>query len=181
MQMNFALLSAAAGEHAQSPFDATLVAAIAFVIFVGALIYLKIPAVIAKGLDEQSAAIAKELEQAKALRQQAEELRLSYQNQQAEAEANAKALIAQAEIDAKDLKERAQVQLEADIAAKAKAASERIARAELAAIDEVRTHAANAAVGMAQDMIAAGTSGKGAEKLFDASLKNVADTIAKAS
>ena len=147
-------------------FDATTVAAVAFLIFVCGLIFgVKLPSVIGNSLDEQSNAIAKELDHAKQLRIQAEE--------------DAKALIAQAETDAKELKKRAKAQLEADIAAKTKAANDRIERAQANAINEVRAHAANAAIDAAQKMMVAGASGKDADKLFASSLKNIETSISK--
>ncbi len=161
-------------------FDATTVAAVAFIIFVCGLVFgVKLPSIIGNSLDEQSNAIAKELDHAKQLRIQAEELRKSYEAQQKQAEEDATALIAQAETDAKELKKRAKAQLEADIAAKTKAANERIERAQTNAINEVRAHAANAAVEAAQKMIVAGSSGKDADKLFATSLKNIENSISK--
>ncbi|MBN8648572.1 MAG: hypothetical protein J0L55_11500 [Caulobacterales bacterium] len=161
-------------------FDATTVAAVAFLIFVCGLIFgVKLPSVIGNSLDEQSNAIAKELDHAKQLRIQAEELRKSYEAQQKQAEEDAKALIAQAETDAKELKKRAKSQLEADIAAKTKAANDRIERAQANAINEVRSFAANAAIDAAQKMMIAGSSGKDADKLFASSLKNIETSISK--
>lgn len=160
-------------------FDATLVAAIAFLVFVGVILYLKVPSAIAKSLDEQSLAIAKELEQAKQLRIQAEELRKSYEAQQADAEALAKAMIEQAEEDAKALKKAAKDQLKADIEAKTKAAAERIARAEQNAIDEVRAFAADKAVEAAKVMFQSEASGKGGEKIFAQSLQKVSESLSQ--
>lgn len=160
-------------------FDATLVAALAFLVFVGVILYLKVPGAIAKSLDEQSLAIAKELEQAKQLRLQAEELRKSYEAQQADAEAQAKAMIEQAEADAKALKKAAKEQLNSDIEAKTKAAAERISRAEQNAIDEVRAFAAEKAIDAAQSMFQTEASGKGGEKIFAESLKKVTSSLAQ--
>lgn len=161
-------------------FDATTVAAIAFLVFVAGLVFgAKLPSVIGNSLDEQAQNISKELEHAKQLRIQAEELRKSYEAQQQQAEIEAKEMISQAEADAKELKKRASAQLKADIESKTKAASERIARAETKAIEDVRNFAANSAIEAAQKMIIAGSSGKGSEKLFTDSLKEVSSAIAK--
>ena len=159
-------------------FDATLVAALAFVSFIGLLLYLKLPATIAKGLDDQSAAIAKELDQARQLRIEAEQLRQSYVDQQNAAQAQAQALIDQAEADAKTLKAQAQVQLQADIASKTKAATEAISRAQQVAIAEVRAHTADAAVSIAERMITASADGKNSDALFTSSLKAIEQKLA---
>lgn len=158
-------------------FDATLVAALAFACFIGLLIYLKVPSMIAKALDDQSLAIASELEKAKELRVQAESLRASYEQQQKEAEAIAAELIEQAEKDAKALKAKAKKQLEADILAKTKAAEDRIARAEQAAIAEVKAFAAEQAVEAAQKMIIASTAGKGADAILKNSISKITSNL----
>ncbi|KAF0093080.1 MAG: F-type H+-transporting ATPase subunit b [Hyphomonadaceae bacterium] len=159
-------------------FDATLVAALAFFAFIGILLYLKLPSTIAKGLDEQSAAIAKELAQARQLRVEAEKLRQSYVDQQNHAQAQANALIAQAKADAKTLKAQAKIQLEADIAAKTKAATEAIKRAEQVAIAEVRAHTAETAIAIAERMIIAGADGKSADALLARSFKTIETKLA---
>lgn len=158
-------------------FDATLVAALAFIAFIGILLYIGLPATITKALDEQSAAIAKELDQAKKLREQAEALRQSYEEQQKNAAADAKALIKQAKADAARLKANAATALEADIAAKAKAATQRIERAEQLAIAEVRAIATNQAIEMAQVMLSKSASGKGGDALIKASLSNITQKL----
>ena len=61
--------------------DATLVAAAGFAVFIGGLIYLKVPNMAIKALDYQSENIAKELAEAKRLREEAEALRKSYEDQ----------------------------------------------------------------------------------------------------
>jgi F-type H+-transporting ATPase subunit b len=160
-------------------FDATLVAAIAFFVFIGIMLYMKIPASVGAGLDAQSQAIAKELEEAKKLRLQAEELRASYEKQQSEAKAQAEEMIKQAAEDAKTLKAQAKKQLDADIAAKTQAASERIARAEQAAIDEVRAFAANAAVEIAEKMLIEDASKKGGAELLSSSIKNISKKLSE--
>jgi len=158
-------------------FDATSVAALAFIAFIGLLIYIKLPQTIANGLDNQSAAIAKELDQARQLRIEAEKLRQSYVDQQSEAQAQAQAMIKQAEIDAKNLKEQAKIQLEAEIAAKSKAATDAIARAEQIAIAEVRAHTAEAAIGLAERMIIAGVTNKNTDAMFASSLKAIENKL----
>lgn len=176
MIMGYFLLSAEGGGiH----FDATLVAAVAFGIFIGAIFALKVPNAIGKGLDDQAAAIRAELDKAKQLREEAEALRKSYETQQAQAEADAKAMIAQAETDAKEMKKQAKAQLEADIASKTKAAQDRIKRAELAAIEEVRDFAANKAIDAAGLILAKTASSKNGDKIFKQSLSKVSAALSK--
>ena len=159
-------------------FDATLVAGLAFLTFIGLLIFLGLPKMIATALDGQSKAIADELAAAKKLRVQAEELRQSYEAQSANAAAEAKELIKQAKLDAKNLKAQAAIALEADIATKTKNASARIERAEQLAIAEVRALAADQAIEQAKAMLSSSASGKGGEALLKASLANITSELA---
>ena len=65
---------------------ATEVAFVGLVLFVILLIYLKVPAMIAGALDNQSQAIAKELHDARKLREEAEALLAEYEAKRAAAE-----------------------------------------------------------------------------------------------
>jgi F-type H+-transporting ATPase subunit b len=154
-------------------FDATMVAAIGFATFIGGLIYLKVPGQMAKALDDQSAKISKELAEAKRLREEAQALYQSYQAQQAQAAKDAAAIIAKAEEDAVRLKAEAEVALDHTIKARATQAEERIARAEQAAISEVRSAASQAAISVAETVMKSSLKGKAAEALVSSGIANV--------
>lgn len=157
--------------------DATMVAAIAFLVFIGILLWAKVPGTIAKALDEQSAAIASELNEARRLRAEAEALRASYAAQEANAKAEAAALIAKARDDAERLRAEAKAALDKTVAARAAAADARIARAEEAAIAEVRAAASSAALEVAEKVLVATTKGKVAEALLTKSLGEVGSRL----
>ena len=74
--------------------------AVAFVLFVGLGIYLKVPAMLAKMLDERADKISKELAEARKLREEAQALLAEYQKKRAEAEKDAANIVAQAKIEA---------------------------------------------------------------------------------
>ena len=67
--------------------------AVSFVLFVGLLVYLKVPAMLASMLDERSAKIARELAEARKLREEAQSLLTSYQKKRTEAEKDAADII----------------------------------------------------------------------------------------
>ena len=69
---------------------ATLWAMIALFIFFGIVIYLKVPGMITKSLDERATKIKNELGEAHRLRQEAQMLLAEYQKRRAEAEAKRK-------------------------------------------------------------------------------------------
>ena len=81
--------------------------AVAFILFVILMIYLKVPAMVAKMLDERSAKIAAELSEARKLRLEAQALLDSYKTKRAEAETDAANIVTQAkrEAEAQAIKE----------------------------------------------------------------------------
>lgn len=89
-------------------------------------------------LDGEIAKIKTELDQAKQLRAEAEQLLASYKTKEQEALQEAAALVAQAEQAAENLRRTAAHELEENLARQAQQAAERIARAEAEAIAEVR-------------------------------------------
>src|SRR6516164_6949175 len=74
--------------------------AIAFIIFVGVVLYYKLPGRIAAALDHRSAAIARELEEARKLRAEAEALLADYKQRAENAHVEAEEILTQAEREA---------------------------------------------------------------------------------
>ena len=78
--------------------------AVSFLCFVGLLVYMKVPAMIATALDDRSDAIRKELDEARRLREEAQDLLADYKQRQRRADDEAKAIIEEAEKEAQALK-----------------------------------------------------------------------------
>jgi F-type H+-transporting ATPase subunit b len=154
--------------------DATMVAAAGFAVFIGGMLYLKVPGMMVKGLDDQSKKIADELAEAKRLRAEAEALRKSYEDQRVQAESEAGNIIAKAKEDAIRLKAEAETQLVASIATRGRQAEERIKRAEEAALAEVRAAATNAAIATAEKVLVTSARGKTGEKLVSSGIASLA-------
>jgi F-type H+-transporting ATPase subunit b len=134
-------------------FDATFFAFVAFAIFFAVLIWLKIPATIMSALDARSNEIAKELHEARRLREEAEKLHADYQAKKATAEAEAKAIVASAKEQAAAVAEETRQSMMAAMARREKQADDRIASAGSKASDEVRAAAAEAAIAAAERLI----------------------------
>ncbi len=134
-------------------FDATFVAFLALLIFIGLIVYLKVPQMIAGSLDTQSQAIAKELADARRLREEAEALKAQYEAQMAQAQSDAAALVASAKEQAKVVAEETRVSMTEAIARRQKQAEDRIAQAEAQAEAHVRAAAADAALAAAEKML----------------------------
>ncbi len=143
--------------HGAEPFyqSPELWVAVAFLLFVAVLLYVKVPKLIAGALDKRSAAIAAQIDEARRLREEAEALLAQYQRKEREAQAEAQEIVAHAETEAKRVAADAQKALEASIARREQLAVEKIAQAEAAAIKEVRTVAVEVATEAARKVIAA--------------------------
>jgi F-type H+-transporting ATPase subunit b len=154
--------------------DATLVAAAGFAVFVGGMLYLKIPGMVTKALDDQANKIAVELAEAKRLRAEAEALRKSYEDERIQVEAQAQSIIAAAQQDAIRIKAEAESQLAASIATRTRQAEERIKRAEQAALLEVRAAATNSAIATAETLLGTAARGEVGDNLINCGIASLA-------
>tara|TARA_R110002096_G_scaffold186771_3_gene365847 strand:- start:833 stop:1330 length:498 start_codon:yes stop_codon:yes gene_type:complete len=133
--------------------DPTFWVFVAFMIVVGIALFVRVPALIAKQLDARGDTIRNELEEARRLREEAQELLASYQRKQREAEAEAEGIVAQAKKDAKALAAEARTELAERIERRTAMAESRIAQAEAHAAAEVKALAADLAVEAARRLI----------------------------
>ncbi|MGE0767326.1 MAG: F0F1 ATP synthase subunit B [Hyphomicrobiaceae bacterium] len=147
--------------------------AIAFFIFVGLLVYLKVPGMIADTLDRRSDAIRTELDEARRLREEAQDLLADYQQKQRRADDEAKAIIAQAESEAQAIKEQSEKALAESIERRSRIAQEKIARAEAQALSEVRGAVIEAATSAAEKVLAGRVQGETANGLIDQSIRDL--------
>ena len=134
-------------------FDATFIAFVGHVIFIGVLVYLKVPAAIMGMLDQRSQTIAKELHEARRLREEAEKLLAEYEAKRATAEAEAKAIVDTAKEQAALVAEETRQSMMAAMARRERQAEDRIKSAETKASDEVRAAAAEATIAAAEKII----------------------------
>lgn len=127
--------------------------AVAFVGFVGLLLYYKVPGMIGKALDERAEAIRKELDEARRLREDAQQLLADYQRKARGAEEEAQAIIVQARREAEVLAAETRQSLKETLERRTRLAEEKIARAEAQAVDEVRAKAVDSAVAAAEKVL----------------------------
>lgn len=150
--------------------DATFWVGVAFIVFVGLMIYFKVHTMIAGGLDTRSQKIREELEEAQRLREEAQALLASYERKQRDAAKEASEMVAHAQTEAKRETEIARQKLEELIVRREQMAVEKIAVAEAQAEQEVREAAIDAAVDAARRVIAAQATGERASALIDESI-----------
>ncbi|MEL6417437.1 MAG: F0F1 ATP synthase subunit B [Pseudomonadota bacterium] len=149
------------------------VVSISFLIFIGILVYFKVPGMLGRMLNDRAAGIESELEEARALREEAQTLLASYERKQKEVQEQADRIVAHAKTDAEEAAELAKADLEASIARRLAAATEQIASAEASAVKEVRDQAAMVAVAAAREMIAKQMTAAEGNKLIDAAIAEV--------
>ena len=149
------------------------VVTIAFLVFIGFLIYMKVPGMLLGLLDKRAEAIKASLDEAKALRDEAQMLLASYERKQREVQEQSARIVAQARDAANAAAARAREDLKDSIARRIKTAEDQIASAEAAAIREVRNRAVAVAVAAAGDVMAKSLTASDGDALIDESIKLV--------
>ncbi|MER8974294.1 MULTISPECIES: F0F1 ATP synthase subunit B [unclassified Mesorhizobium] len=152
---------------------ATLWATVALLIFLGIAIYIKVPGMIAKALDARADKISSELEEARRLREEAQQLLGQYQRKRKEAEQEAAAIVAAAKREADMLAAEAHKKTEDYVARRTALAEQKIGQAEREAIGEVRASAVDIAVEAARALLAGKIDAKAGADLFNASLQDL--------
>ena len=139
--------------------------AVSFFIFLGLVLYLGVHKKIAAALDARAATIAKELAEAKRLREEAEKVLADYKRKEGDATKEAQNIISLASKEAKTLAEESRRSMKEHFERRMKLAEDKIARAQAEALREVRNAAADAAVIAAQSLIAKSLTPETADKL----------------
>jgi F-type H+-transporting ATPase subunit b len=139
--------------------------AVSFFLFVGGLFYLGVHKKLATALDKRAAIIAKELDDARRLREEAQKVLADYRQKQDDAVKEAQDIIDLAAKEAEILAAETRRSMQEHFERRMKLAEDKIARAEAEALREVRAAAADAAVAAAQTVIAAKLTPEAADKL----------------
>jgi F-type H+-transporting ATPase subunit b len=155
---------------------ATIWATIALVIFIGIVIYFGVHKAIGKMLDERIKKIEVDLAEAEQLRKEAKALLDDYARRREEAEKEAQSIVDAAREEAFRLTAEAKDSLEAMVARREKAVTDKIAQAEAQAIAEVRARSADLAVEAARVVLTRQMATKG-DALVDQSIKDVASKL----
>jgi F-type H+-transporting ATPase subunit b len=125
---------------------------VAFVIAI-ALVYKRAAAALGAALDERARKIAAELEEARKLREEAQQTLATYQRKQRDALKEAEEILAHARAEAERLGQQGLRDIEAAIERRQRLAEEKISQAEAKALAEVRSSAVDIAVAGARQVI----------------------------
>lgn len=166
--------TAAPAFAASGPFfslgNTDFVVLIAFLVFVGVLVYFKVPSMLGGMLDKRADTIRGELDEARALREEAQTILAEFERKQKDVSEQAKTIVTQARTDAEAAAEHAKEELQKSIARRLQAAEDQIKSAEDSAVREVRDSAISVAVAAAAKVVADGLSEADASALIDQSI-----------
>lgn len=153
--------------------NTNFVVLIAFLLFIAVLVFLKVPGKVGSLLDARAERIRSELEEARALREEAQTLLASYERKQREVAEQAESIVTSAKAEAENAAKEAKAGIEESVARRLQAALDRITSAEQSAVKEVQDGAVNVAVRAAQQVIADNLKANDANKLIDEAIKDV--------
>ena len=147
---------------------------VAFLILVAVLVSAGVHKLVWKVLGDTGAKVQAQLDEAEALRKEAQTLLAQITDQRAEAERQATAMIEAAKAEATRMQAEAKANLAEQIARRGQLAERRIAVAEAQATADVKAAAADLASQMAETVLAGRISGAKSDPLIDAALDQLA-------
>ena len=150
---------------------------IAFIVFILVLFYFKVPGLIGGMLDKRADDIKSELDEARALREEAQTILASYERKQAEVKDQAVRIVEAAKEEAQLAAEAAKEDLKKSIARRLAAAEDQIASAQNSAVKEVRDQAIDVAVKAAREIVAGQMTAAQGNALIEAAIKDVQDKL----
>ena len=147
--------------------------AIAFVILMGVFAYFGVHRTVLKALDNRSARIKAELDDARRLKDEAATVLAESKNRRASAEREAEEIITSAKAEAERIAAEAKTKMEDFVARRTKTAESKIALAEAQALADVRAAAADAAVQAASTILSKSVKGEVADDLLSKGIAEV--------
>ena len=152
--------------------DPTFWVAVAFVIFVIA-VFKPIKGALIGGLDAKIEEIRREVEEAEKLREEAQSLLANYQRQQRQAMQDAENIVARAKEEAGRHRAEADEAMKEMVRRQEEQAREKIAQAEAAAIQEVKSMAVDLAMAASEKLLADRLVGDEGSRLIDKSISEI--------
>jgi F-type H+-transporting ATPase subunit b len=177
--MTFALILAASPAFAakDKPFfslaNTDFIVLISFILFLGVLVYFKVPQMLSGMLDSRAETIKSELDEARKLREEAQTVLASYERKAREVQGQADQIVEHAKSEAWAAAEQAKAEIEASIARRLQAATDRIASAEASALKDVRDRATEIAIAAASEVIAKQMGAADRDRLVDEAIATV--------
>ena len=146
---------------------------IAFFCFMGLLVYMGVPKLLTKALDDRADQIRRELDEARRLREEAQQLLVDYQKKARDAETAAMSIFDQARVEAEAMATETRKGLAENLERRTKQAEEKIARAEAQAVGEVRAAAVDMAIAAAERILKGKVAGATGASLIDQGIRDL--------
>lgn len=151
------LLAAGPASAATGPFfslrNTDFIVLLSFLLFVGILVYFKVPGMIGSMLDKRAQGIRGDLDEARRLREEAQQIYASFERRQREVKGQSEQIVANARREAEAQAAKAQDDLKLSIERRLKAAEDQISSAENDAVRAVRDRAVQIAVAAAAELL----------------------------
>jgi F-type H+-transporting ATPase subunit b len=149
--------------------------ALAMIAVIAIMIWKKVPAAIAKALDNKIELIRDQLAEAETLRKEAEALKAEYEAKASSADKDREALLERARHEADEIVAKARTDAEALVERRTRMAEDKIAAEERSAIEQLRAAAAEAATKAAARLIAERHDAATDAQLVDRAIKEIAN------
>ncbi|MHA1158096.1 MAG: F0F1 ATP synthase subunit B family protein [Alphaproteobacteria bacterium] len=153
--------------------DISFWAFVGLLLFIGLMIYMKVPGLVTGALDKRADTIRNELEQARTLREEAQAVLAEYQRRAREAESEAEEIVDQAKREAAAIATDAQQRMNEYVTSRTRQAGQKIAQAEVQAVQEVRSLSADVAIAAAERILAERMKGEAADSVIAAAIDDV--------
>jgi F-type H+-transporting ATPase subunit b len=153
--------------------NTNFIVSISFILFVAVLLKFGVPGMLTGMLDKRAEQIKADLDEARALREEAKAILASYERKKKEVQEQADRIVASAKEEANAAAEQAKADLANSIARRVAAAEERIASAEAGAVRAVREQAVAIAIAAAGDVLAKQVTAESASASIDEAIKQV--------
>ena len=156
--------------------DPTFWVAIAFVVFVGLMVWKATKPILA-GIDARGERIKTELDEAQRLREEAQKALAEYKRKQRDVAKEAEDLLANAKHEAELLRNQATEDLKATLARREKAALEKIAQAEVQAVQDVRALAVDIAMAATAKLLSENVDPTRDQAMVDQAIKDLGQKL----
>lgn len=153
--------------------NTNFIVSLSFIAFIGVLLYYKVPSILGGMLDKRANGIKSDIDEARALREEAQTLLASYERKQKEVQEQADRIVSAAKEEAGLAAEQAKEDLAQSITRRLAAAEDQIVSAQSAAIKDVRNQAVSIAVAAARDVIAKKMTAADGNALIDSAIAEV--------
>ncbi|QFU07821.1 ATP synthase subunit b precursor [Rhodobacteraceae bacterium THAF1] len=149
------------------------VVTLGFAIFIGILLYYKIPSTLLGMLDNRAEGIKADLAEARELREEAQTLLASYERKQKDVQAQADRIVENARAEAEANAEKAKAELATSVERRLAAAKDQIAQAEDDAKRQIRSRAVDVAIAAARQVLAEQMDASRRNTTIDESIETV--------